>query len=97
MIYSVHLDDAAEADLKSIFEFISERASAAVAQKYIDRLLHYISGFDVFPMRGRVRNEIRHGLRIAKFERRVSIAFVVEGDKVVILRVLYGGRRYEAG
>jgi toxin ParE1/3/4 len=30
------------------------------------------------------------------FERRVTIAFTVEGDSVIILGVFYGGQDYEA-
>jgi len=39
---------------------------------------------------------IRPGLRIVGFERRVSVAFVVEEDEVVILRLLYAGRQFES-
>ena len=97
MIYRVRLADAAEADLRNIFETISERASPTIARGYVNRILRYIGGFDVFPQRGRVRNNIRRGLRIVGFERRVGIAFVVEDDEVVVLRILYGGQRFESG
>ena len=41
------------------------------------------------------RDDIRTGLRIIGFERRVSIAFHVETATVVINRILYGGRDVE--
>lgn len=46
-------------------------------------------------MRGTVRNELRANLRIVGFERRISVAFIVEGTDIVILRLLYGGRSFD--
>lgn len=46
-------------------------------------------------MRGHHRNDIRPGLRIVGFERRVTIAFCVDESAVTILRVFYGGRDWE--
>lgn len=43
-----------------------------------------------------MRSEIREGLRIVGFERRVSVAFVVEDSEVVILRILYAGQLFES-
>lgn len=45
-----------------------------------------------FPERGTIRSDIRPGMRVIGFERRVSVAFVIEGNDVVILRILYAGR-----
>ena len=45
-----------------------------------------------FPERGRQRDDLRPGLRIVGFERRVSIAFHVSPDTLVIDRIFYGGR-----
>lgn len=42
--------------------------------------------------RGSLRDDIRPNLRVIGFERRISVAFVVEGDRVVVLRLFYGGR-----
>ncbi len=49
-----------------------------------------------FPQRGSLRNNLRPGLRIISFQRRVMIAFNVSGDLVVINRIFYGGRNIEA-
>jgi plasmid stabilization system protein ParE len=38
---------------------------------------------------------VREGLRIVGFERRVSVAFVVEDSEVIILRILYAGQEFE--
>jgi plasmid stabilization system protein ParE len=45
-----------------------------------------------FPQRGTTRDDIRPGPRTVGFERRVTIAFTVVGDDLIILRILYAGR-----
>jgi toxin ParE1/3/4 len=94
---SVRLTQAAERDLKDIFVFVSDQASADVARGYVRRILDHLAGFDLFPERGTLRSEIRPGLRIVGFERRISIAFIVEEKEVVILRLLYAGRQFSEG
>jgi toxin ParE1/3/4 len=49
-----------------------------------------------FPLRGTRRDDIRPGLRVFGFRRRVSIAFQVKGEEVTILGVFYGGQDFEA-
>ena len=95
--YRIRITGEAEADLRSIYKGISERASAASARNYVDRILAYLASFDLFPERGSLRNEIRPGLRIVGFERRVSVAFVVEQEEVVFLRILYAGQEFKIG
>ena len=41
------------------------------------------------------RDDLREGVRIIGFERRVSIAFTVNHDTVQIARIFYGGRDVE--
>ncbi|MCM2443432.1 type II toxin-antitoxin system RelE/ParE family toxin [Agrobacterium vitis] len=91
--YTIRLSLEAQTDLVEIHESITTRSGSAVtADRYIERIDGFLSSFDVFPERGTVRNEIRPGLRIVGFELSVSVAFVVEDDDVVILRILAGGR-----
>jgi len=49
-----------------------------------------------FPMRGTRHDDIRSGLRVFGFRRRVSIAFEVTGEVVTILGIFYGGQNLEA-
>ena len=42
-----------------------------------------------------MRDDVRAGLRIVSFERRVTVAFEVEEDRATILRLFYGGRDWE--
>ena len=60
----------------------------------IERLETYILGFDFASERGHLREDIRPGLRIVGFENRITIAFFVEDDRVVILRIFYGGQNW---
>ncbi|CAN7654791.1 type II toxin-antitoxin system RelE/ParE family toxin [Bosea sp. LjRoot9] len=92
MVYRIRLLPEAEADLAAIYDYIRDQASQAIAQGYVQRIMAYLAGFDTFPERGTRRDDIRPGLRIIGFERRVTIAFLVEGDEVVVSNVLYGGR-----
>lgn len=55
----------------------------------------YCEGFSQFPVRGKRRDDIREGLRVVGFERRVLIVFEVGADTVRIGRILYRGRDYE--
>ncbi|HWB50867.1 MAG TPA: type II toxin-antitoxin system RelE/ParE family toxin [Stellaceae bacterium] len=91
------LRPAAEADLANIYHYISERAGAAVAIRYIRRVRDWCNQLLVFPEAGRARGDLRPGVRILTFERRVVIAYAIlsSGD-VEIGRFFYGGRDYEA-
>jgi toxin ParE1/3/4 len=86
---------SAQADLDQLFEWIADRAGLATALAYTERIRRYCSGFEQFPERGTKRDELRVGLRTVGFERRVTIAFTVQAERVIILRILYAGRSLE--
>ncbi|RXT43008.1 plasmid stabilization protein [Bosea sp. Tri-44] len=92
VVYRIRLLPEAEADLAAIYDYIRDHASQSIAQGYVQRIMTYLTGFDTFPERGTRRDDIRPGLRIVGFERWVTIAFLVEGDEVIVSNVLYGGR-----
>ena len=85
----------ASADLLALYEWISAKASPHVAISYIDRLERYCSSFDLASERGHARDDIRPGLRIIGFERRITIAFMVRDQTVTILRLFYGGQNWD--
>jgi toxin ParE1/3/4 len=92
------LRPAAEADLTEIYHYIAERSGApTIAIDYIRRLRAWWENALVFPESGRRRDDLRPGVRILGFERRVVIAYTIlpSGD-VEIGRIFYGGRNYEA-
>jgi toxin ParE1/3/4 len=61
-------------DLVGIYDYIAAHAGAVRAVAYIGRIETYSRGFDLGAQRGRRRDDIRLGLRIVGFERRVSSA-----------------------
>ncbi len=93
--YEVVLSPEAQADIEELYDWIAERASPAVALGYLERLEDHLRGYAHAPERGHRRDDLRPGLRIAGFERRVTIAFTVDEGRVTILRLAYGGRDLE--
>jgi toxin ParE1/3/4 len=82
----------AQADLFKLYDYIAARSGAARAIGYVGRIERYCQGFARPAERGTKRDDLRPGLRIVGFERRVTIAFHVDSDTVTIDRILYGGR-----
>lgn len=82
-------------DLVALYDWIAAAASPDKALSYIERIEVYCHGFTHASERGHRRDDIRPGLRIVGFERRVTIAFTVDETRVVILRVFYAGRNWE--
>ena len=82
----------AEADLKRLYNYIAERSGLQRAASYVERIQDFCDGLAEFPERGRRHDDLRPGLRLAGFERRVAIAFAIVEEQVIVVRVLYGGR-----
>jgi toxin ParE1/3/4 len=74
---------------------VAAAASPAVAVGFNDAILDYIEALRAFPNRGATRDDVLPGLRTIGFRRRVTIAFVVEPDAVVVVGVFYGGQDFE--
>lgn len=90
---NVVLSPEALSDLIGLYDYIAEQAGPVRAAAYIGRLERYFTGFERAGERGTRRDDIRPGMRIVGFERRVTIAFHVEPERVTIDRILYAGRR----
>jgi toxin ParE1/3/4 len=82
----------AREDLFDLFDWIASAAGERIARDYIARLEAYCLSFDVASERGARHDEVRAGLRVVGFERRLSIAFTADKDRVTILRLLRAGR-----
>jgi len=96
-VRSLVLRPAAEVDLADIYRYISEHSGASTAIRYVRRIRNWCDQLRVFPEAGRARDDLRPGVRILTFERRVVIAYMIlaSGD-IEIGRFFYGGRNYEA-
>jgi toxin ParE1/3/4 len=87
----VYAPEALE-DLFRLYVYLAPRAGPHVARDYVARIEARCMRLANFPRRGRPRDDLRPGLRVTGFERRVVIAFHVVADSVIVDRVLYGGR-----
>jgi len=86
----VYAPEAAD-DLDWIFFTIAKATSVDVADRYDQRLRAFCESLEYASERGTRRDDVRPGLRVVGFERRVTVAFSVEPARVLILRVFYGG------
>jgi plasmid stabilization system protein ParE len=62
----------------------------SAADGYVGRVVDFCNGLSIFPLRGTQRDDLLPGLRVTGFERRVTIAFVVTTDAVLIEGIFYG-------
>lgn len=90
----IYSDDAGN-DLDWIYDTIAGASSPVTTSRYEQRIRAFCDGLDYASERGHRRDDIRPGLRVIGFERRVTVAFAVEPEQVVILRIFYGGRDWE--
>ena len=86
----------AERQIDGLHEYITTHASESRADNYVGRIVAFCKSLVTFPMRGRPRDDLLLGLRTTGFERRVTIAFVVTADTVLIEGIFYGGQDFEA-
>ena len=75
-------------DLFELYDWIAATAGASVAISYVERIEAYCLGFDIVSECGHRRDDIKLGLRIVGFERRVTIAFAVDDDRVTAFEQL---------
>jgi toxin ParE1/3/4 len=95
MSYTVIFAPEAEAQLFELYRYIAAGESPEVAARYTDSIVTFCESLQTLPHRGIQRDDIRPGLRITNYRKRVAIAFDVDADQVSILGVFYGGQDYE--
>jgi toxin ParE1/3/4 len=93
--HTVVFTPEAKDDLLDLYDYIADHSSPKRALRYILRIEKTCQSLTTLPERGTRRDDLRPGLRVMGFERRVLIAFRVSADSVAILRILYGGRSIE--
>lgn len=92
MAHKVIFSPEAQDDLIQLYLYIADHSGEATALSYVERIEAYCLSFADFPQRGLSRDDLLPGLRLVGFERRVSIAFHLDRDRVTFDRILYGGR-----
>jgi plasmid stabilization system protein ParE len=85
----------AEEQLVSLYFQIADAASPEIAANYTEAIVQQCESLRTFPVRGALRDDIRPGLRVFGFRRRVSIAFEITGQRVTILGIFYGGQNFK--
>lgn len=90
----VEITEEARRDLFAIYDWVAQAGAPDTALAYVERIEVFCKSLDVASERGSERSDVRPGLRVIGFERSASIAFMVEDERVVILRVFSGGRNW---
>ncbi|BET98335.1 type II toxin-antitoxin system RelE/ParE family toxin [Xenorhabdus taiwanensis] len=96
MSHSVIFSPEAETQIIQLYDYIATHSSPNIAMRYTESIVSYCESLSTFPHRGTKRDDVRPGLRITNYKKRVVIAFVVESNFVSILGMFYGGQDYEA-
>lgn len=91
--YRVRFTPLANSQLQELYDHIATHGDPYTALGYVERIEQFCMEFGTFPERGTRRDDIRPGLRIVGFERRVTVAFEVGPDEVRIISILYAGRQ----
>jgi toxin ParE1/3/4 len=86
----------AERQISHLYEYVAVRASESRADSFVRRIVDYCMNFSTFPERGVKRDDIFPGLRTVGFERRITVAFIVTADGVVVEGIFYGGQDFES-
>jgi plasmid stabilization system protein ParE len=86
----------AETQLVELYGYIAAAASPEIAVRFTEGIVAYCESLSTFPNRGNRRDDIRPGLRVTSYRKRVAIAFHVDEDAVNIIGVFYGGQDYES-
>jgi toxin ParE1/3/4 len=77
MSLTVVFSPEAEAQLLDLYNYIAAESSSEIAVRYTDGIVSYCESLCVFPHRGVLREDLRPGLRVTGYRKRVAIAFVV--------------------
>lgn len=96
MSHAVVFTPEAEAQLVELYGYIAEKASPEIAARFTDGIVTCCESLSTIPNRGARRDDVRPGLRITNYKRRVAIAFDMDNDRVNIIGIFYGGQDYES-
>jgi toxin ParE1/3/4 len=95
MTHAVLFSPEAQQDLLNLYTYIAQHSGSKRAFSYVERVTDYCQSFSTFPERGTQRGDLRPGLRVIGFASRITIAFHIASQTVIIDRILYGGRALE--
>jgi toxin ParE1/3/4 len=93
--HRVIVSPEARAQLIHLYDYVAENTSPATALRFTSAVLDQLDSLAHFPNRGVTRDDLLPGLRTLGFLRRVTIAFVVEPEEVLVVGIFYGGQDFE--
>ncbi len=94
MAHRIVVTHEAQGQLGAIYDYIADAASPDIALRFTNEILGHLDGLADHPRIGTPRDDLRPGLRTLTHRRRVTIAFIVEDDAVVIIGFYYGGQDF---
>lgn len=93
MTYRLVIHEAAAQELRAVYDYIADRAGPDIAWTYIEGVREFLARLVDFPERGTVHTGDLQGLRIIGYRRRMSIAFTIRGQSVMVVGFHYAGRQ----
>ncbi|MDF0673496.1 MAG: type II toxin-antitoxin system RelE/ParE family toxin [Nitrospira sp.] len=88
---TLHLTDAAEADLAEIWTYIATEANEITANRYFEWITKTIDVVRQSPLIGTTRDQLGTGLRVT-FHHPYAIYYQVTQRRLIVVRVLHGAR-----
>ncbi|MFC4257178.1 type II toxin-antitoxin system RelE/ParE family toxin [Croceibacterium xixiisoli] len=79
-------------DLIALHQWVSTEADSDTADAYLARIEQRVATLAEFPERGSPRNDLANGLRTLAFERKLLIAYQVDGNRVTVQRIINAQR-----
>jgi hypothetical protein len=95
MSYRVIFSPQAKKQLARLARYIARASSPKTAEQYTKEIVFFCQSLRAFPLRTQARDDIRPGMRITNYEKRVTIVLSVKADLVSILGIYYAGQDYE--
>jgi toxin ParE1/3/4 len=92
MPHALIIHEKAEEELDALYDYIADRAGPSIAWNYVVGIRKFVEDMAEFPERGTVREGTVPGLRIIGYRRSLSIAFVADDERLLILGFFYNGR-----
>jgi toxin ParE1/3/4 len=87
----------ADAQFKRLERYLAERFYPDNARQFIERLRRFCRELALVPSAGKLRIDLRPGIRTVGFERKVDIYYKVAGDQVFILSIHFRGHQPPPG
>lgn len=97
MPFRVVYTPAAERHITEILSFVAEESSLETAERFVLGIVQQCDGLADLPLRGAPVRPGKSGVRMLVYRSRVSIAYAIGGDDVLILGVYYAGRNWRRG